>query len=93
MSAGVSRMYAEEAQMWLRMSPGHAVSDEWLLKRAPDLYAQWWATNGGAQRDRIAVKIEQRLEELEGVEGSWRRETDRMASAAPRTTLANRVAG
>lgn len=88
-STAVSQVYAEDGQTWLRVSPGHAVSEEWLKERAPDLYAEWWAAPGAGQRDRLALQIEQRLEEIEGVEGSWRREVDQLASTAP----AERVAG
>lgn len=93
MSAGISEVYAEEGQMWLRVSPGHAVSEQWLREQAADLYAEWWAAPGAAQRDRLALQIEHRLEELEGLEGSWRPAVDRMGRAAPRTALADRVAG
>lgn len=70
MGTGVSQLYAEEGQMWLRVSPGHAISEQWLQEQAPDLYAEWWAARSVAARDQLALRIEQRLEELESAD-SW----------------------
>jgi hypothetical protein len=90
-SAGVSEVYAEEGELWLRVSPGHAVSERWLQERAPDLYAQWWAAPGAGVRDRLALQIEQRLEELEAT-GSWRQAAARSHELAEPSVLADRVA-
>ena len=68
---GVSEIFAEEGELWLRVSPGHAVSEQWLRESAPDLYAEWWAAPGAGVRDRLALQIEDRLEELEAT-GGWR---------------------
>ena len=70
MGAGVSELYSEEGQMWLRVSPGHSVSEQWFEEQAPDLYAQWWGAPSVAARDQLALRIEQRLEEFEPAE-SW----------------------
>ncbi|WAX58526.1 hypothetical protein M6B22_07110 [Jatrophihabitans cynanchi] len=70
-SGGVSQVYTEEGESWLRVSPGHSISERWLQERAPDLYAQWWAAPSGAQRDQLAHVIEQRLDELEAAP-TWR---------------------
>ena len=70
MSAGVSGLYSEEGLIWLRVSPGHAISEQWLEERAPDLYARWWDAPSLHARDEMARSIEKRLEELEAAE-SW----------------------
>ena len=74
MSAEVSGLYSEERRMWLRVSPDHAISEQWLQERAPELYARWWDTPSLAARDQVALQIEKRLEELEGPSRgrSWR---------------------
>ncbi len=90
-SGGVSEVYAEEGELWLRVSPGHAVSERWLQERAPDLYAQWWAAPGAGARDRLARQIEQRLEELEST-GSWRQAVTRSQEQAGPPAVADRVA-
>lgn len=89
--AGVSEVYAEEGELWLRVSPGHAVSERWLQERAPDLYAEWWAAPGAGVRDRLALQIEQRLEELES-SGSWRQAVTRSREQTGPSALAARVA-
>jgi hypothetical protein len=88
-SAGVSEVYAEEGELWLRVSPGHAVSERWLQERAPDLYAEWWAAPGAGVRDRLALQIEQRLEELEST-GSWRQAVTRSQEQTGPSAVANR---
>jgi hypothetical protein len=65
MSSAVSTIYAEEGELWLRVSPGHAISERWLRERTPELYAQWWAAPSTTVRDELALQIERRLEELE----------------------------
>jgi hypothetical protein len=35
MSAETSRLYSEESQLWLRVSPGHPISEQRLQERAP----------------------------------------------------------
>jgi hypothetical protein len=62
-AAGVSGTYVEEGQRWLRVSPGHAVSDWWLREQVPGLYRVWWAAAPGAGRDRVARQIEQQLDQ------------------------------
>lgn len=89
-SAGVSEVYAEEGELWLRVSPGHAVSERWLQDRAPDLYAEWWAAPGAGARDRLALQIEQRLEELEST-GSWRQAVTRSQEQSGPSAVADRV--
>ena len=89
-SAGVSEVYAEEGELWLRVSPGHAVSERWLQERAPDLYAQWWAAPGAGARDRLALQIEQRLEELEAT-GGWRQAIARSQEPGDASAVAERV--
>lgn len=91
MSAGVSGLYREEGQSWLRVSPGHAVSEQWLEERAPDLYARWWDAPSAQARDAVAQSIEQRLEELESAE-SWEKMALRHQAATPPSPLADRVA-
>jgi hypothetical protein len=91
MSAGVSGLYSEQGQMWLRVSPGHAISEQWLQERAPELYARWWDAPSLAARDQVALQIEKRLEELETAE-SWQKLTLRHQAWTPRSTLADRVA-
>lgn len=90
-SAGVSEVYAEEGELWLRVSPGHAVSERWLQERAPDLYAEWWAAPGAGARDRLALQIEQRLEELEST-GSWRQAVTRSQEQTGPSAVVDRVA-
>ena len=92
MSAGVSGLYSEEGQMWLRVSPGHAISEQWLEERAPELYARWWDAPSVGARDQVALQIEKRLEELEAAE-SWEKMALRHQVEKPRSTLADRVAG
>ncbi len=89
MSTGVSQLYAEEGQMWLRASSGHAISAQWLQEQAPDLSAEWWAAPSVAARDQLALRIEQRLEELESAD-SW----DTLTAACrqrPDSALAQKV--
>src|SRR4051812_23168390 len=88
-STGVSQVYTEEGESWLRVSPRHSISERWLHERAPDLYAQWWAAPSAAQRDQVAHAIEQRLEELEAAP-TWRQA---VAAAGDRddSALAERV--
>ncbi|MGI8558488.1 MAG: hypothetical protein ACR2ND_09295 [Solirubrobacteraceae bacterium] len=45
---GVSEICTEEGQRWMRVSPGHAVSERWLLAREPDLYGGWSAAPSAA---------------------------------------------
>ena len=40
MSAGANGLYREDGQLWPRVSPAHATSEQWLDKRAPELYAR-----------------------------------------------------
>lgn len=91
-SAGLSEVYAEEGELWLRISPGHAVSERWLQEHAPDLYAQWWTAPDAGLRDQLARQIEQRLEELEATAGSWRQAAARNQELAEPTVVAERVA-
>jgi hypothetical protein len=91
MSAGVSGLSSEEGLIWLRVSPGHAISEQWLEERAPDLYVRWWDAPSLHARDEMARSIEKRLEELEAAE-SWEKLALRHQAEAPRTTLAERVA-
>jgi hypothetical protein len=92
MSAGASGLYSEEGQMSLRVSPGHAISEQWLHECAPELYARWWDAPSLAARDEVALQIEKRLEELEAAE-SWEKLGLRHQAGTPRSTLADRVAG
>lgn len=91
MGTGVSDVYAEDGQTWLRVSRGHAVTEDWLLEKAPDLYADWWAAPSGDARDQIALTIEQRLEELESTDGR-REAADRHQQQARPRALDGRVA-
>lgn len=91
-SAGISEVYAEEGEQWLRVSPGHAVSEHWLQERAPDLYAQWWPAPDAGLRDQLARQIEHRLEELEPTAGSWRQAAARSHELAEPTVVAEQVA-
>ena len=61
MSAGVSGLYRDEGQVWLRVSPGHAISEQWLEERAPDLYARWWDAPSLPARDEVARSIHVRI--------------------------------
>jgi hypothetical protein len=70
MSAGASGLYSEDGQLWLRVSPGHAISEQWLHECAPELWARWWDAPSVGGRDQVALHIEKRLEELEAAE-SW----------------------
>ena len=90
MSAGVSGVYIEEVERWLRVSPGHAISERWLQDRAPELYAQWRAASSVVARDRLALQIEARLEELESTSGGQAATADQR-QAQP-SSLADRVA-
>ena len=67
MSAGASGLYSEERRMWPRVSPGHAISEQWLEERAPDPYARSWAAPIVGARDHVALQIDK---ELQGAE-SW----------------------
>ena len=92
MSAGVNRVYSEEGQLWMRVSAGHSVSEQWLEERAPDLAAQWWAAPSSTTRDRLALQIEQRLEELESAP-SWAQMAERYRRTTPaQHPVADRVA-
>src|SRR5947209_4482962 len=59
MSGPISKLYAEEGQLWLRVNHGHSVSEHWLRDNAPDLYAEWWAAPSAAAQDQVALRIEQ----------------------------------
>jgi hypothetical protein len=91
MSAGVSGLYREEGKVWLRVSPGHAISEQWLEDRAPDLYARWWDAPSLRAREEVARSIEMRLEELESAE-SWEKMALRHQAETPPSPLADRVA-
>lgn len=91
MHAGVSEIYTEEGQRWLRVSPGHAVSEHWLQGNAADLYARWLATTRGEARDRIALQIERRLEDIESPRNGARA-LERWGHRMPPAELAKRVA-
>ena len=73
MSAEVSRLHSEERRMWLRVSPGHAISEQWPQGAASKLYARWWDTPSLAAREQVALQIEKRLEDLEGPSRGRRR--------------------
>lgn len=90
MDVGVSKLYSEEGQIWLQVSPGHSVSEGWLEERAPDLYAQWWAAPSLSARDQLALQIEDRLDALEPAE-SWELATRRYQQQTPASPLADRV--
>ena len=66
MSGPISKLYAAEGQLWLRVNHGHSVSEHWLRDNAPDLYAEWWAAPSAAAQDQVALRIEQRLDDVEG---------------------------
>ena len=76
--------------MWARVSPGHAISEQWLHERAPDLYARRWDARLAA-RDQVALHIEKRLEELESAD-PWQKMALRHHAGTPTSTLADRVA-
>jgi hypothetical protein len=85
--------------MWVRVSPGHAISELWLEERAPDLYARWWAAPSVGARDHVALQIEalqiealQIEKELQAAE-SWEKLALRHKVETPSSTLADRVAG
>ena len=67
-----SALYMEDDQLWMRVSPGHSVNAGWITEHAPDLFEEWREAPDTAQRGRIALQIEQRLEEIEGIYGSLR---------------------
>jgi hypothetical protein len=94
MSAGASGLSSEEGQMWVRVSPGHAISELWLEERAPDLYARWWAAPSVGARDHVALQKEalQIENELQAAE-SWGKLALRHKVETPSSTLADRVAG
>jgi hypothetical protein len=86
-----SALYMEDDQLWMRVSPGHSVNADWIKEHAPDLFEQWRAAPGAAQRGRLALRIEQRLEEIEGIYGSLRHAVDHPAGVKPCTALRDRV--
>jgi hypothetical protein len=54
--------------MWLRVSPGRAISEQWLHECAPELSARRRDTPSVGGRDQVALHIKKRLEELEAAE-------------------------
>ncbi len=87
----VSTLYNEEGQLWMRVSPGHSISERWIEERAPDLYARWWDAPSLGTRDQVARDIEKRLEDLEAAE-SWEKMALRHEVETPPSPLAERVA-
>jgi hypothetical protein len=62
-SPPVSRTYLEDGQRLLRVSPTHAISEDWLLVHTPTLYAAWHAA-ASEDRDPIAALIDERFDSI-----------------------------
>jgi hypothetical protein len=73
------------------VSPGHAISEQWLHDVLPSCTRRWDAPSDGG-RDQVALHIEKRLEELESAE-SWEELALRHQAGTPRSTQPYRVAG
>jgi hypothetical protein len=54
----ISRIYREDGQTFLRVTPTHAISEDWLLEHTDTLYRQWLRSADCVARDRIARRIE-----------------------------------
>ena len=66
MSAETSGLYSEDGQMWLRVSPGHAISEQWLHDVLPS------CPRGGGTRRASADATRSRCRSR-SASRSWRR--------------------
>lgn len=81
---GVSRLVVEDGQRLLRTSREHAISEDWLLEHAPDLFAAGRTATPAPRRDAIAAAIDRRFDAVETSPLTHRRSLGPEAAASRR---------